>query len=111
MEIRLRSPKVGKMLDWRAPKGIWGKGKRAVWDARIDDPFGRLTRIPLKVEELLVHGMVGPRKWLVHPEYTMARVLGTKVRGAVVFATFSLYLVQLSLLLCPPLLLLCRDLL
>ena len=29
----------------------------------------------------------------MHPESTMARVLGTKVRGAVVFETFSLYLV------------------
>ena len=40
-----------------------------------------------------MHGVLGPRKWLVQPESTMARVLGTKVRGAVVFATFSLYLV------------------
>ena len=61
-----------------------------MWDARIDDPFGRPTRMPLDVEDLLVHGVVGPRKWLVKPELTMARVLGTKVRGAVVFATFSL---------------------
>ena len=64
-----------------------------MWDARIDDPFGRPTIMPLDVEDLLVHGLVGPRKWLVQPESTMARVLGTKVRGAVVFATFSLYLV------------------
>ena len=61
-----------------------------MWDARIDDPFGRPTRTPLEVEDLLVHGVVGPRKWLVQPELTMARVLGTKVRGAVVFKTFSL---------------------
>ena len=61
-----------------------------MWDARIDDPFGRPTRMPLDVEDLLVHGVVGPRKWLVQPESMMARVLGTKVRGAVVFATFSL---------------------
>ena len=50
--------------------------------------------------------MIGPSKWLVQPELTMSRVLGTKVRGAVVFATFSLYLVssraQLSLLLSEP---------
>ena len=78
------------MLDWRAPKGSWGKGKRAVWDARIDDPFGRPKRMPFEVEDLLVHGVVGPRKWLVQPESTMARVLGTKVRGGVVFATFYL---------------------
>ena len=64
-----------------------------MWDARIDDTFGRPTRMPLEVEDLLVHGVVGPRKWLVQPESIMARVLGNKVRGAVVFATFSLYLV------------------
>ena len=61
-----------------------------VWDAQIDYPFGRPTRIPLDVEDLLVHGVVGPRKWLVQQESTMSRVLGNKVRGAVVFATFSL---------------------
>ena len=61
-----------------------------MWDARIDDPFGRPTRMPLEVEDLLVHGVVGPIKWLIQPESTMARVLGNKVRGAVVFATFSL---------------------
>ena len=75
-------------------------------DERIDDPFSSTTRIPLDVEDLFVHGVEGPRKWLVHPELTMARVLGTKVRGAVVFATFSLYLVpshsQLGLFLADP---------
>ena len=71
----------------------WGKVSRAVCDARMDDPFGSPTRMPLDVEELFVHGVEGPRKWLVQPESTMARVLGTKVRGAVVFETFSLYLV------------------
>ena len=40
-----------------------------------------------------MHGIAGPRKCLVQTELTMAIVLGTKVRGAVVFATFSLYLV------------------
>ena len=72
---------------------IWGKGKRVVWDTQIGDLFCRLPRIPFDVEDLLVHGVVGPRKWLVQPISMMARVLGTKVRGAVVFATFSLYLV------------------
>ena len=48
--------------------------------------------MPLDVEDLFVHGVVGPRKWIMHPELMMARVLGTKVRGAVVFATFSIYL-------------------
>ena len=77
-----------------------------MWDAHIDDPLGKPTRIPLDVEDFFVHGAVGPRKWLVQPELTMLRVLGTKVRGAVVFATFSLYLVpshsQLGLFLSEP---------
>ena len=62
--------------------------------------------MPLDVDDLFVHGVVGPRKWLVQPESTMGRVLGTKMRGAVVFATFSLYLVpshsQLVLFLAEP---------
>ena len=77
-----------------------------MWDAHIDDSFGRPTRMPLYVEDLFVHGVLGPRKWLVQPELTMARVLLTKVRGAVVFATFPLYLVpshsQLGLFLAEP---------
>ena len=77
-----------------------------MWDARIYAPFGRPTRMPLDVEDLFVHGVVGPRKWLVQTESTMARVLGTKVKGAVVFATVSLYLVsshaQLGLFLAEP---------
>ena len=61
-----------------------------MWDARIDDLFGRPTIMTLDVGYLLVHGVVGPRKWLVQPELTMVRVLGTKVRDDVVFAPFSL---------------------
>ena len=45
--------------------------------------------MPFDVEDLFVHGVEGPRKWLVQPELTMERVLGTKMRGTVVFATFS----------------------
>ena len=63
-----------------------------VCDARIDDPFGSPTRMPLDVEDLFVHGVEESIKWLVQTESTMAIVLGTNVRGAVVFATFSLYL-------------------
>ena len=59
-----------------------------MWDARIDDLFGRPTRMPLDMEDLFVHGVAGPRKWMVRPESTIARVLGTKVRGAVVFVNF-----------------------
>ena len=61
-----------------------------MWDAQIGDPFGWPTRIPFEVEDLLVHGVVGPRKWMVHPESMMVRELGTKVMGGIVFATFSL---------------------
>ena len=106
MEIRLRFPKAGETCDFRAPKGSWGKGKRAVWDSHIDDSFSRPTRMPLYMEDLLVCGVVGPRKWLVQPESMMVIVLGTNVRGDVVFATFSLYLVpsrfQLGLFLDDP---------
>ena len=61
-----------------------------MWDACIDDPLGRPTRMPLDVEDLLVHRVVGPRKFLVQSESTTARVLGTKVRGAIAFETFYL---------------------
>ena len=75
-------------------------------DARIDDTFDSPTRMPLDVEDLFVHGIAGRSKWLVQPELTTARVLVTKVRGAVVFAAFSLYLVpshsQLGLFLADP---------
>ena len=93
MDMRLRLPNAGNMLERRAPIGNWGKGRRAVCGAQIDAPFGSPTRMPLDVEDFFVHGVEGPRKWLVQTESTMKRVLGTKVRGAVVFATFSLYLV------------------
>ena len=89
MDMRLRLPKAEKTLESRAPIGNWGKGRRAACDARIDDPFGSPTRMLLDVEYLIVHGFEGHRKYLVQPESTMARVLGTKVRGAVVFATFT----------------------
>ena len=67
MDIRLRLPKSGNTLERRAPIGSWGKGRRAVCDARIDDPFGSPTRMPLDVEDFFVHGVEGPRKWLVQP--------------------------------------------
>ena len=93
MDMRLRLPKAGNTLERRAPIGNWGKGRRAVCDARIYAPFVIPTRMMLDVEDLFVHGVEGPRKWMVQPESTMARVFVTKVRGAVVFATFSFYLV------------------
>ena len=65
MYMRLRLPKAGNTLKRRAPIGSWGKGRRAVCDAQIDDPFGSPTRMPLDVEDLFVHGVEGPRKWLV----------------------------------------------
>ena len=106
MDMRLRLPKAGNTLERRAPIGNCGKGRRAVCDAQIDDPFGSSTRMPLDVKYFFVHGVEGPRKWLLHLESTTARVLGTTVMGAVVFATFSLYLVprhsQLGLFLADP---------
>ena len=50
--------------------------------------------MPLDVEYVLVHGVVRPRKCLVHPELTMSRVLGTKVGGGVVFTTFPLIVIS-----------------
>ena len=67
MDIRLRLTKAGNTLDRREPIVSWGKGRRAVCDDRIDDPFGSPTTMPLDVEDLFVHGFVGPRKWLVQP--------------------------------------------
>ena len=94
MDMRLRLPKTGNTLERRAPIGNWGKGRRAVCEAQIDESFGSPTRMPLDVEDLCVHGVEGPRKWLVQPESTMSRVLGTKARDDVVFATFPLYVVS-----------------
>ena len=88
MDMRLRLPKAGNTLERRAPIVNWGKVRRAVCDAWIDAPFGSPMRIPLDVEDLFLRGVEGPSKWLVHPELTMERVSGTKVRGAVMFATF-----------------------
>ena len=65
MDIRLRLPKAGNTLDRRAPIGSWGKGRREVCDAWIDDPFGSPIRILLDVEDLFVRGVVGPSKWLL----------------------------------------------
>ena len=75
IDIRLRLPKAGNTLDRQAPIGSWGKGRRAVCDAQIDDPFGSPTRMPLDVEDLFLRGAEGPRKWLVQPESTMERLL------------------------------------
>ena len=106
MDMRLRLPKAGNTLEIRAPIGNLVKGRRVVCDAWIDDPFGSPTRMPFDVEDLFAHGVEGARKWLVQPELTMARVLGTKVSVAVVFATFDLYLIpshsQLCLFLAEP---------
>ena len=88
MGIRLRLPKARNTLERRVPIGSWGKGRREVCDAWIDNPFGSPTRMPLDVEDLFVHGIDGPRKCLVQPESTMVRLLGNKMRGDVVFATF-----------------------
>ena len=67
MEIKLRLPNAGNALDWRAHISSWGKGSRAVYYDRIDDPFGSPTIMPLDVEDLFVHDVEGPMKWLGHP--------------------------------------------
>ena len=38
-------------------------------------PLGRPTGSPCFIGTLWVHGVVGPRKWLVHPASTMALLL------------------------------------
>ena len=53
MDMRLRLPKAGNTLETQAHIGSWGKGRRAVCDARIDAPYGSPTRMPLDVEDFL----------------------------------------------------------
>ena len=65
MDMMLRLPKAGNTLERRAPIDNWGKGRRTVCDAQIDAPFGSPTNTPLDVEDLFVHGVEEPRKWLV----------------------------------------------
>ena len=54
-------------------------------------PLGRPTGIPWVMGTFWVHGMLGPRKWLVHPESTMALLslvgllAGTKIRECRLF--------------------------
>ena len=57
MNMRFWLPKVGNTLERRVPIGNWGKDRRQVCDARIDDPFGSPTRILLDVEDLFLHGV------------------------------------------------------
>ena len=45
--------------------GSWGKSSRVVCDTRVDDQFVSPNRMPLDVEDLFVHGVEGPSKWLV----------------------------------------------
>ena len=49
MDMRLRLPKAGNMLERRTPIGNWGKVRRAVCDVWIDSLFGTSTRMPLDV--------------------------------------------------------------
>ena len=65
MDMMLRLSKAGNTFERCAPMGKLGKVSRAVCDARIDAPFGSPTRMQLDVEYLFVHGVEGPRKWLV----------------------------------------------
>ena len=65
IDIRLRLPKAGNMLEIQAPICSWVKVRRAVCDAWIDDPFRIPTRMSLDLEDLFVYGDEGPMKWLV----------------------------------------------
>ena len=67
MDMRLGLPKSGNTLERRAPIVNGWRGRREVCDARIDDLFGSPTMMPLDVKYLFVHGVEGPRKWLVQP--------------------------------------------
>ena len=62
----------GKIWAWHAASDSCGKGSKAVWEARMVSPLGSTTGSPWVMGTLWVHGVVGPRKWLVHPESTMA---------------------------------------
>ena len=53
MEMRFWLPKAGTTVERRAPMGKLCKGRRVVCNARIDDPFGSPTRMPLDVEDFL----------------------------------------------------------
>ena len=53
MDMRLRLPKARNTLERRAIIGNWGKGRKAVCDARIDALYGIPTRMPLDVEDFL----------------------------------------------------------
>ena len=46
-----------------------------MWVDWIWETLGKPTVIQWFVRRLSVHGLWGPRKWLVHPKSAMARVL------------------------------------
>ena len=77
--------------------------------SRMLAPLGSPTNMPWLVQSLLVQGVVGPRKWIVHTEYNMDMVLleVSTDRVRTVLANWSLYLAipcvhQLSLFLMDP---------
>ena len=53
MEMMFWLPKAGNTFERRAPMGKLGKGRREVYDARIDAPFGSPMKMPEDVEDLL----------------------------------------------------------
>ena len=75
IESKARLCILGSTCAWQAEKRSCGKVSNALW---LDWSWSQLsnpTVMPWFVKRLLVHGIWGPRKWLVHPELAMARVL------------------------------------
>ena len=67
----------GKTSHFRAARGSWGKGSRAVCVATMVYPLYIRTRFsPWTTETLLSHGKVAGRKWLVQPESATANYIG-----------------------------------
>ena len=61
-----------KTWAWKAASGICGKGNIAVCMDCIVSPLVSLTEMLCSVETLLMQGLSGPMKWLVHPKSTMS---------------------------------------
>ena len=68
---------AGKTSHFRAARGSWGEGIRAVCVATMVYPFGMRKRFPpWTTATLLSHGQVARKKWLVQPESETAKYTG-----------------------------------
>ena len=74
IESKARLCRSGSTWAWRAATDSCGKGSNTVWVEWIWALLGKPTVIPWFVRRLLVHGIWGPRKWLVHTKLAMAGV-------------------------------------